>query len=503
MKKIILLVLDGFGLRQNDNGNAVKMSNIPNLNKIMETYPMSELSTTGEEVGLPKGMIGNSEVGHITIGAGRTVIQPYTMINNSIKNKTFFDNDVLLDLMDHVNENNSTLHLIGLLSNSSNHTSLDHFYACLALARIRKVKKVVFHFITDGKDTYGTTSKDLLNSFMNRSSRLGLGEIGTICGRYYAMDSDGNYDRVNKAYDVLVHNVGNNFSDYNRCLDLHYKNGITDEFINPSIITKGSNIKDNDGVLFVDFRPERIDELISSFEDHSFNMFNTRKFKNVKFNVLYSTSEKIQGAFTNETLSNTFGKYLADLEFKQARIAEAPKYPHVTYFFDGAEEFSDKNLFKILIPSPKVPRFDMKPEMNVLEVTTAVMDAMEDDFDFILVNFANPDMVGHTGNIPATVRALEACDVCIEKILEKAQENFYELVITSDHGNVEFMKDADGIINTAHTDSPVPFIVCNKDIKLKQNGTLRDVVPTIIDLYQISKPKEMTGESLIIKEEKQ
>ena len=501
MKKIILLILDGFGLRQNENGNAIKMSNLPNINNFLETYPVSELTTSGEDVGLPKGMIGNSEVGHITIGSGRTVIQPYTMINNSIKDKSFFENDVLLDLMDHVNENKSTLHLIGLLSNSSNHTSMDHFYAALALAKIRKVKNVVFHFITDGRDNIGVTSKELLSNFMMKASKLGIGVLGTLCGRYYAMDSDGNYDRVNKAYDVLVHNVGNNFSDYNRCLELHYKNGITDEFINPSVITKGTNIKDNDGVLFVDFRPERMDELISSLSDPSFNMFNTKNLKNVRFNTLYSTSDKIQGAYTNETLSNTFGKYLADLGFKQARIAEVPKYPHVTYFFDGAEELSDKNLFKILVPTPKVPRYDMKPEMNIVEVTTSVLDAMEDDFDFILVNFANPDMVGHTGNIPATVRALEACDICLGKILEKAQENFYELVITSDHGNVELMKDSEGIINTAHTDSLVPLIICNKNIKLKQNGSLRDVIPTVIDLYEISKPKEMTGESLIIKEE--
>ena len=500
MKKIVLLILDGLGIRENENGNAVKMANIPNLNNIMSKYPWSSLNTCGEEVGLPKGMIGNSEVGHMTIGAGRTIIQPYTLINNSIKDKSFFENDTLLDLIDHVNENKSTLHLIGLLSNSSNHSSMDHFYAALALAKIKKVQNVFFHFITDGKDTPNMSAKEFINSFMEKASKLNLGKIGTICGRYYAMDSDGNYDRVNKAYDVMVHNLGNIFADYNKCIDLHYKNNIVDEFINPSVITKGSNIKDNDGVLFVDFRPERMDELISSFVDPSFNMFNTKKLKNVRYNVLYSTSDKIEGAFTNETISNTFGKYLADLGFKQARIAESSKYPHVTYFFDGAEELSDKNLYKILIPSVKVARFDMKPEMNIVKVTTAVMDAMEDDFDFILVNFANPDMVGHTGNLPATIRALEACDICTEKLLEKAEENFYELVITSDHGNVESMKEENGDPDTAHTNNPVPFIICNENYKLKPTGSLRDVVPTIIDMYEISKPNDMTGESLIIKE---
>ena len=497
MKKIILLILDGFGLRQNETGNAIKMSNLPNIKRIFETYPVSELSAVGEDVGLPKDTVGNCEIGHMILGSGRIVKSPLSIINDS-KDKSFFDNDILLDLMDHVKENDSTLHLVGMISDSYAHSSMDHFYACLALAKIRKIDNVVFDFITDGRDT-STSAKTLVENFMHRASKLALGTIGTICGRYYAMDSDGYYDRVNKAYDALVFNAGNNFSDYTRCLDLHYKNNITDEFINPSIITKGSNIKDNDGVLFVDFRPERMEELISSFTDESFNMFNTKNLKNVKYNVLYSTIDKIDGAYSNEILSNTFGKYLCDLGFKQARISENIKYPYVTYFFDGAEELDDDNLYKILIPSAKVPRFDMKPEMSTIDVTTAVLNAMEDDYDFILVNFANPDMLGHTGNMPAAVRALEACDVCIEKILEKAEENFYELVITSDHGNVDYMKDSEGNVNVNNSDSKVPLVICNENIKLKETGKLSDVVPTIIDLYEISKPKEMTGESLIIK----
>ena len=498
MKKIVLLIVDGFGLRQNETGNAIKMANLPNINKIFEKYPVSELAADGEAVGLPKGIKSNCEVGHMTLGTARVINNPLNIINDSIKDKSFFDNDVLLDVMDHVSENKSTLHLVGLLSDSMVHSSMDHFYACLALAKIRKIDNVVFHFITDGRDT-SSSAKELLSTFMNKISKLSLGVIGTMCGRYYAMDNENNYDRVSKAYDVLVHNAGNTFSDYNRCLDLHYKNGITDEFINPSIITKGSNIKDNDAVLFVDYRPERIEELTNAFTDPSFNMFNVKPLKNVKYCILYGNNENIDSAYSTEPVINSFGSYLRDLGFKQARIAEAAKYPHVTYFFDGCEELDDKNLYKILIPSAKVPRFDMKPEMNTLDVTRAVLEAMEDDFDFILVNFANPDMLGHTGNMPSAVKALEACDVCIEKILEKAEENFYDLVITSDHGNVECMKDSDGVLNTSNTDSKVPLIVCNNNIKLKETGSLIDVIPTIIDLYEISKPKEMTGESLIIK----
>ena len=498
MKKVILLILDGFGIRESENGNVIKMASLPNLTKIFNDYSVSEIETSAEFVGLPSGISGNSEVGHLTLGSGRVVKQPYTKINECIKDKSFFENDVLLDVMDHVNDNNSTLHLIGLLSDSGIHSSSEHFYAALALAKIKKVNSVIFHFITDGRDSKEKANV-LIGNFMEKVNKLGLGTIGTICGRYYALDNDNNYDRVKKAYDAIVYNIGNNFTDYNRCLDLHYKNNISDEFINPSIITKGCTIKDNDGVLFVDFRPELMDELISSFVDESFNMFNVKNLKNVKYASLYSNSSKLDGAYSNEVVPNTFGKYLAELEFRQARIAEVCKYPHVTYYFDGLEEFSDKNLFKILVPSPKVPRFDSKPEMNITEVTTSVMDAIDEDFDFILANFANPDMVGHTGNIASIVRALEACDLCIGKLLEKANENFYELVITSDHGNVEMMKDENGNLLTSHTSSKVPLVICNSDIKLKPNGSLKDVIPTVIDLYEISKPKEMTGESLIIK----
>ena len=499
MKKIILLILDGFGIRNSENANAIKMASLPNLTKIFSDYSVSELDASAEHVGLPNNVAGNCETGHLTLGCGRVVKQPYTLINENIKNKSFFENDILLDVMDHVNENNSTLHFIGLLSDSGIHSSSEHFYAALALAKIRKVNSVIFHFITDGRDSVANANV-LISNFMEKVNKLGLGTIGTICGRYYALDNDNNYDRVKKAYDAMVYNIGNTFSDYNRCLDLHYKNNIGDEFVNPSIITKGSNIKDNDGVLFIDFRPELMDELISSFVDESFNMFNVKNLKNVKFASLYSNTDKIQGAYSNEVVVNTFGKYLSGLEYRQARIAETCKYPHVTYYFDGMEEFSDKNLFKILVPSPKVPRFDSKPEMNITDVTTSIMNAIDEDFDFILANFANPDMVGHTGNIASIVRALEACDVCVGKILEKAQENFYDLVITSDHGNVEMMKDEKGIATTGHTTSKVPLVICNEDIKLKSSGSLIDVIPTIIDLYNITKPKEMTGESLIVKE---
>ena len=314
------------------------------------------------------------------------------------------------------------------------------------------------------------------------------------------MDRDNNYDRVKKAYDALVYNIGNNFSDINRCMDLHYKNTITDEYINPSIITKNSQIKDNDGVIFMNFRSERTNEIIDAITDEQFNMFNTKKLKNVRYVSLFNIHDNVEPAFTREPIYNTFGEYLASIDFKQARIAETEKYPHVTYFFDGAEEFKNKNLFKILVPSPKVPRYDMKPEMSAIEVTKAIMASMDEDMDFILANYANPDMLGHTGNMPATVKALEVCDFCIGKVLEKAEENFYDVVITSDHGNCEYMKDSEGNMVPNHTNNKVPFIIANNKYKIKNEGTLCDVIPTIIDMYGISKPEEMTGHSLIIKD---
>ncbi len=500
MKKIILLILDGFGVRDDDNGNAIKMANLPNLSSIMSAYPVSELEASGEAVGLPKDIPGNSEVGHTTIGCGRATLQPLKLIDDKIKDKSFFENDVLLDLMDYVNDNKSTLHIIGLLSNGGVQSSLDHFYASVALAKIRKVENVMLHFITDGVDSSPYSAKKIIDSFLEKTSKFDMAQVGTICGRYYAMDRNNNYDRVKKEYDALVYNVGNNFNDLSKCIDLHYKNNISDEYINPSIITKGSNIKDNDAVLFINFRKESNEELIDALINPNFNLFTTKKLKNIRYASLYNINSEIDAAFATEPLLNTFGEYLASLDFKQTRIAESEKYPQVTYYFDGCEEFNDKNLFKILVPSVKVQRYDMKPEMSAVKITQAVMDAIDDDFDFILVNYANPDTVAHTGNLPATVRALEVCDYCIGKILEKATDNFYDLVITSDHGNVECMKDSEGNIYTNHTMNKVPFVIVNKNYKIKNSGTLADVIPTIIDMYEISKPKEMTGDSLLIKE---
>jgi 2,3-bisphosphoglycerate-independent phosphoglycerate mutase len=500
MKKIILLILDGYGINKSDFGNAIKEAKTPVMDKLLMMYPNSELEASGTFVGLPKGQMGNSEVGHMTIGSGRVTPQPLTYINEKIKNKEFFDNELLNNTIDYVLENNSNLHLIGLLSNGGVHSSINHFYAVLALAKMKGLKNIVLDIITDGRDTPVKSGINFVSEFMDKADKLGIGCISTISGRYYAMDRDNRWERIKKSYNAIVYESGNNFPNYKVCFNEHYKRNITDEFINPSVITPGKSIKEKDAVLFMNYRPERMKELISALTDKNFKMFRTKHFENVKFVSLFNIHKNIPFAFETTKPNNTLGEYLMELDYTQARIAETEKYAHVTYFFDGTKDLNSPNIEKFLIPSPDVPTYDMKPEMSVGEVTSTVLKEIENDYDFILVNFANPDMVGHTGNYKAVVDAIEICDFCLGKIYEKAKEHFYELIITADHGNAEKMLNRDKTPITSHTTSKVPFIICNDEIKLKPEGTLIDIAPTIIDLYEIKKPDVMTGESLIIKE---
>lgn len=500
MKKVILLILDGYGINKSEHGNAIKEAKTPVMDKLLAVFPNTELDASGEVVGLPKNQMGNSEVGHMTIGSGRVNPQPLSYINEKIKNKEIFSNELLTETMEFVNTNNSTLHLVGLLSNGGVHSSINHFYAVLAMAKLKNVQNVCFHFITDGRDTDRTSGIDFVKDFMEKTKKLNLGVISTICGRYYSMDRDNNWERIKKAYDAMCYEIGNTFPDYKTCFKEHYKRDITDEFINPSIITRGKTIKENDAVLFINYRPERMKELIDALTDKNFKMFKTKQFENVKFASLFNIHNKIPYAFDTEKPTNTLGEYLDELDFTQARIAETEKYAHVTHFFDGTNELNSNKCDKFLIPSPNVPTYDMKPEMSVGEVTETVLKAMEDDYDFMLVNFANPDMVGHTGNFKAAVDAVEICDFCLGKIFEASKEHFYELIVTADHGNAEKMFTKDGKIITSHTTSKVPFILCNEEYKLKEGGSLKDIAPTIIDLYEIKKPDKMTGESLLVKE---
>lgn len=501
MKKIILLILDGYGINKSDYGNAIKEAKTPVMDKLLAVFPHAELEASGLEVGLPKGQMGNSEVGHMTIGSGRINLGALTYINDKIKTKEFFNNEVLNETMDYVNENKSTLHLIGLLSDGGVHSSINHFYAALAMAKLKKVEKVVFHFITDGRDTYARSGVKFVNDFMEKAKKLNLGVIGTISGRYYTMDRDNRWERIKKAYNAMVYESGNVFPNADVCFKEHYKRDITDEFINPSIINEGCTIKEKDAVLFINFRPERMKEIIDALTDPNFKMFKTKHFEKTKFVSIFNIHKNIPYAFNTEKPKDTLGEYLDELEFTQARIAETEKYAHVTHFFDGDRDLNSNRIEKFLVPSPNVPTYDMKPEMSVGEVTETALKEMENDYDFMLINFANPDMVGHTGNYKAVVDAIEITDFCLGKIFEKANSQFYDLIVTADHGNAEKMLNKDGTPITSHTTSKVPFIICNEEYKIKSEGALKDITPTIIDMYEIKKPSVMTGESLIIKDE--
>lgn len=501
MKKVILVILDGIGINNGIEGNAIKKAKTPNLDKLMTMYPCAELEASGEAIGLAKKQCGDSEVSHMIIGSGRIVEQPLSIINNKIKSKEFFANEELDKVMNHVNKNNSTLHLIGLLSTAEINSSVNHFYATLAMAKLKGVKKVCFHFITDGRDSGIKSAKKTIADFMKKVEKLELGEIATISGRYYAMDRDENPERTKKVYDTMVYGMGNIFSSFENCLEEHYSRNINDEYINPSIINKFKPISNNDGIIFINFRPEKIDQLIESITNPNFKLFQTKKLENIKVSSLFKLNDNIPYAYKLHDLKDTFGSYIDGLEFTQSRIAESEKFEHVTTYFDGGKEFTSNNCAKFCIPSPVSKNYAEHPEMSIGEVTQTAFNEIENDRDFILVNFSNADSIAHTGNFEATKSAIEICDFCLGKLVEKAKDYFYDVVITSDHGFVEQLLDKNGEILTKHTTNKVPFIVCNENYKLKTDGTIADIIPTIIDVYEIKKPDTMTGNSLIIKDE--
>lgn len=502
MKKIILVILDGLGIRNEKKGNAVRLATTPVLDKLYAEFPHASLEASGTVVGLPKGQMGNSEVGHMTIGSGRTIKQPLVVINDEIKSKKIFENEVLLETIEHVNSNNSALHVVGLLSDGGVHSSITHAYAILALAKLKKVNRVYFHFFTDGRDSSPVSGKKFVKEFASKMNKLNLGQIATICGRYYGMDRDNRWDRTKKAYDMLTDGIGNSFRTAEGCLEKHYKNGVTDEFISPSVMVPEGIIQDNDGIIFFNFRPDRVRQMLDAFTKKGFKEFPVKEYENLKICTLFNVYKGVDAALNMQEVKNTFGSYLDSLDFKQARVAETEKYAHVTYFFDGGKELKLKNCDRFLIPSPKVATYDMKPEMSAGEVAECVINLLEEDYDFILVNFANPDMVGHTGSLDAAIKAVETADLCLGKIVELAGTHFYDVVVTADHGNAEYMLDRFNNVITTHTTNPVPFIICNNKYEIKKEGAISDIVPTLIDMYQIKKPNEMTGESLI-KEKKE
>lgn len=493
MKPILLCILDGVGLREEEHGNAFRKANTPNFDYLWEKYPHTTLEASGEKVGLPKGQMGNSEVGHLNIGAGRIVYQPLQFITEKIKDETFFTNKELLEVINHVKKNNSRLQIFGLLSDGGIHSNIDHLMAIIDLCQKENMKDVYFHIFTDGRDTLTNVALKYLNQLNDKINNTKIGKIATISGRYYAMDRDNRYDRVKKAYDAIVNGIGEEFNNYEEVIKHNYQNDITDEFIIPSILDKEGMVKENDGLIVFNYRPDRLRELFSALTNPTFNGFNRKFINNLKLVTMMSVSDEVicTNAFKQEKLDNTFGEYISNLGLSQLRIAETEKYAHVTYFFDGGVEKELKKCERILIPSPKVTTYDLAPDMSSKEITNTLLQELDKDkYDYIILNFANGDMLGHTGNLKATIKSIETMDTCLGQIYNKIKEKDGIMVIIADHGNCEIMLDENDNLVTSHTTSLVPLIVTKKDVKLNSNK-LADVAPLLLSLNNIEIPKEM------------
>ncbi|MBE6149106.1 MAG: 2,3-bisphosphoglycerate-independent phosphoglycerate mutase [Firmicutes bacterium] len=491
MRPLLLCILDGVGINNNLKGNAYKLANTPNLDNLFNMYPNSMLEASGTEVGLPEGQMGNSEVGHSNIGAGRIVYQAIQKINNEIDNNNFYKKENLLEIINYVKNNNSRLHLMGLVSDGGVHSSLKHIQALIDICDSHNVE-FYLHIFTDGRDT-------LPNSSLSYISKLNLktGKIATIHGRYYAMDRDNRYDRIKKSYDVITGNSDTYYNSVEEAININYQNEITDEFIVPGIINKNGTLKENDGIILFNFRPDRNREIGSSLSNIDFKGFEINKTYKVLTMMPVSDEVICNNIYELDTLDNTLGEYVSKFNLKQLRIAETEKYAHVTYFFDGGKELELPNCDRMLIPSPKVATYDLAPEMSAIEITDKLIPIIS-NYDLIILNYANGDMVGHTGDLNAAIKAVEKLDVCIGRINEEINKLNGILIITADHGNCEEMIDENNNVLTSHTTNKVPFLI-NKDYKLK-DGKLSDIAPTILKLLDLEIPIEMTGNVLIEKD---
>lgn len=510
-KTTVLMILDGFGINDKTEGNAVKLANKPNLDAIMSKYPCVKGYASGLAVGLPDGQMGNSEVGHLNMGAGRIIYQDLTKITKAIEDGDFFTNEVLLDAVKNCKENNSDLHLYGLLSPGGVHSHIEHVYALLKLAKDNGLENVYVHCFLDGRDTPPTSAKGFIAELEAKMAEIGVGKVATISGRYYAMDRDNRWDRVEKAYNAMVLGEGNTASSAEECMTKTYAEGVNDEFVVPTVITKDgkptATIKKNDSIIFFNFRPDRAREITRCFCDVDFSGFERANgyfpVKYVCFTDYDVTIENKEVAFKKETITNTLGEYLSSLGKTQARIAETEKYAHVTFFFNGGVEEPNEGEDRILVPSPKVATYDLQPEMSAPQVTEKLVDAIESGkYDMIIINYANPDMVGHTGVIPAAVKAIETIDACVGKVYEALLKVDGQMFMCADHGNSDQLIDyATGKPFTAHTTNPVPFVLinCHKASGLMEDGKLCDIAPTLLDMMDIPQPKEMTGHSLLVK----
>ncbi|MDM5339950.1 2,3-bisphosphoglycerate-independent phosphoglycerate mutase [Fictibacillus enclensis] len=506
-KPVALIILDGFACRDEKKGNAVAHAKKPNFDRYWETYPHNHLTACGEAVGLPPGQMGNSEVGHLNIGAGRIVYQSLTRVNLAIKEGEFYENSTFIDAMDDVKKKGTNLHIFGLLSDGGIHSHIDHIFALLETAKRQGVEKVYLHGFLDGRDVPPQSAKGYIQKTLDKMKELGVGQIATLSGRYYSMDRDKRWDRVEKSYRAMVYGEGPDYTDPLEVVEDSYKNEIYDEFVLPSVLKKEdgtpvANIQDGDSIIFCNFRPDRAIQISQVFTNEDFRGFDRGdKFpKDIHFVCLTNFSETVKGdvAFKPTNLDNTLGEVLSQQNYKQLRIAETEKYPHVTFFFSGGREAEFEGETRILIDSPKVATYDLKPEMSVYEVTDALLKEIEGEkHDAIILNFANPDMVGHSGKLEPTIKAIEAVDECLGKVVDAILQKDGYAIITADHGNSDEVVTLEGKPMTAHTTNPVPVIVTKKDIELRDGGKLADLAPTFLSLLGGKQPKEMTGESLI------
>ncbi|MCQ2463562.1 MAG: 2,3-bisphosphoglycerate-independent phosphoglycerate mutase [Clostridia bacterium] len=501
-KPVVLCIMDGFGIRDDASGNAIKAAKTPNLTKLFSENPFTTIGASGLDVGLPDGQMGNSEVGHTNIGAGRVVYQMLVKISKSIKDGDFFEIDALKNAMENCKKNGTALHLIGLLSDGGVHSHIEHLFGLLEMAKQYGLDKVYVHCLMDGRDVSVTSGAGFLKDVYKKTQELGTGKIATVMGRYYAMDRDFAWDRVEKAYAAMVYGEGIQADCAVKAIEESYANDVTDEFIVPTVIDKNGMIKSGDSVVFFNFRPDRARQITRTFVDPDFDGFER---KNGFFPLTYvcmtqydETMPNVSVAFPPEELKMTMGELLASKGMKQLRIAETQKYAHVTFFFNGGEEKTFEGEDRILIQSPDVPTFDLQPEMSAYPVCDAVVEKIKSGkYDAVILNFANCDMVGHTGVFDAAVKAVEAVDECVGRVVDAALSMGGAVCITADHGNADRMIGEDGNPFTPHTTNPVPFCVVGYDCELKQGGRLADIVPTMLKIMGVEQPEEMTGESLI------
>lgn len=505
-KPIALIIMDGFGESKNTNGNAIVSSNTPNLDKLIKEYPNTLIQASGLDVGLPDGQMGNSEVGHTNIGAGRIVYQDLTRVSKAIEDGDFFTNEVLLEAMNNAKEH--SLHLMGLLSDGGVHSHIDHLKALIKMAKENGIENVFVHAFTDGRDVDPRSALEFVEDIENYMKEVGVGKIASLSGRYYAMDRDKRWERVQLAYEAMVNGKGNTANSAKEAIEASYAEDKNDEFVVPTVIVEDGKplglIKEGDSIVFGNFRPDRAREITRAIVDTDFAGFERPDMKTffVCLTTYDITIKNVNVAFKPQSLENTLGEYLASKGKSQLRAAETEKYAHVTFFFNGGVEEANEGEDRLLVPSPKVATYDLQPEMSAYELTDKLLAKIDEDrYDLIVVNYANPDMVGHTGVMEAAIKAIETVDACVGKVVEKVLSKGGKAIITADHGNAEYMWDANTeSVVTAHSTNPVPFIVVGEDLKnveLKEDGRLSDIAPTILDMMNLEQPEQMTGNSLI------